>query len=80
MVDINKKFVRVTNIRNEKYVEFDFAINDPEIFVELILPTEMFHTFCKNNEVETLPPPDEVQEVYDRMLWRVGNARTKVFK
>jgi hypothetical protein len=41
----------------------------------------MFRAFCDNNHVETLPPrDDELQEDYDRLLWRIGAARKTVFK
>ncbi|MFG6177724.1 phenol hydroxylase subunit [Halomonas sp. THAF12] len=45
-----KRYVRVRE-RNEKFVEFDFAIESPELFVELILPPQAFETFCARNEV-----------------------------
>ncbi len=80
MVDLKKKYVRITGIKNDKYVEFDFSIDDPEIFVELVLPFSMFRSFCETNQVETLPPNDDMQGGYDRMLWRIGDAGATVFR
>ena len=74
MVDINRKFTRLTGIRDNKYVEFDFAIDDPEIFVELVLPFEMYESFCEKNRVTILPPNDDVKDKYERLLWRAGKA------
>lgn len=75
MVDIKKKYVRLTGIKDSKYVEFDFSIDDPEIVVELVLPYDMFCSFCETNRVEKLPPCGDVQEQYNRMLWRRGAIR-----
>jgi len=43
------KYVRVRNIIREKFVEFDFAINDPLLYVELILPVDAYQIFCEKN-------------------------------
>jgi len=48
---LDKKFVRVRNIRADGLVEFDFAISAPEIFVELIMPEVAFRDFCTTNNV-----------------------------
>lgn len=82
MVDLKQKYVRVTNIKDDKYVEFDFGIDDPEIFVELVLPFEMFETFCENNKVTLLPPEDNANSTdeYERMMWRIGNVGNTAFK
>lgn len=45
-----KRFVRVRE-RSERFVEFDFAIESPELFVELILPPLAFEEFCSRNDV-----------------------------
>ena len=34
------KYVRVRSESDARFVEFDFAINDPSLFVELIMPTQ----------------------------------------
>ena len=43
------KYIRITGDRHAKFVEFDFAIYDPTLFVELILPQQAFQHFCKIN-------------------------------
>lgn len=45
------KYVRVRNVIREKFVEFDFAINDPLLYVELILPVDAYDVFCEKNQV-----------------------------
>lgn len=44
------RYVRIRE-RSEKFVEFDFAIENPELFVELILPHQAFEEFCSINDV-----------------------------
>lgn len=49
--DPKRKFVRVNELRSDGFVEFDFAIGEPELFVELIMPPSAFDDFCKINKV-----------------------------
>lgn len=49
--DPTRKFVRVTELRPDGFVEFDFAIGEPELFVEMILPAAAFDEFCAHNRV-----------------------------
>lgn len=49
-----KKYVRVLRVRENKYIEFQFAISDPELYVELILPRDAFDEFCRTNDVVML--------------------------
>lgn len=49
--DPTRKFVRVSELRPDGFVEFDFAIGEPEIFVEMILPATAFDEFCAINKV-----------------------------
>ena len=80
MLDLKKKYVRVRGVKHNKYIEFDFSIGDPELFVELVLPFKMFETFCSKNEVEHLPAEKDVHNEYERMTWRTGESRKIVFK
>nr|WP_298415050.1 phenol hydroxylase subunit [uncultured Halomonas sp.] len=66
-------FVRERS-RNERFVEFDFAIEDPELFVELILPPQAFEEFCSRNAVIFMSE-EEGREVDKQMeKWRYGDA------
>jgi len=49
--DTNKKFVRVLETNRAGMVEFEFAIGEPELFVELIMPEPAFEEFCRTNAV-----------------------------
>ena len=68
------------NVRDDKYIEFDFSIEDPEVFVELILPFEMFQTFCEKNQVKYLESTKVIEEKYKQQIWRMGHSRKNVFR
>jgi phenol hydroxylase P0 protein len=67
-----QKYVRVTGIRNKKFVEFDFSMGDPTIFVELILPHKAFEEFCAHNNVKELTAEQAIAVDYDKLKWRNG--------
>lgn len=52
--DPTKKFVRVTKLRENGFVEFEFAVGEEEIYVEMILPAQAFDDFCLHNKVTFL--------------------------
>lgn len=66
------KFVRVTGIRNQRFVEFDFAVGEPELFVELILPLDHFAAFCADNQVVQLDEAAAARiEGADQACWTI---------
>jgi phenol hydroxylase P0 protein len=52
--DPGLKFVRVTGLNLRGFVEFEFAVGGPEMFVELTLPTDAFDAFCTTQNVVRL--------------------------
>lgn len=50
---LSRRFVRVTG-RRGAFVEFEFGIDDPELHVDLVLPSVAFAEFCRENAVELL--------------------------
>jgi len=67
-----QRYVRVVNVVQEKYVEFEFSIEDPTIHVELVLPFQHFKKFCDDNNVKHLSPEQESAVEYDKLKWRFG--------
>lgn len=65
-------FVRVTGTRDERFVEFEFAIGDPELAVELVLGFEQFAHFCATHEVTHLTAEEGARLDWERMKWRYG--------
>jgi len=47
------RYVRVTE-RSERWVEFEFSIGDPRIYVELVMPPAQFQSFCAEQRAELL--------------------------
>lgn len=54
--DITRKFVRVMRTLPNGLIEFEFAIGDPEVAAELVMPKAAFDEFCAANQVELLGP------------------------
>ncbi len=65
-------YVRVTGIRSQKFVEFDFAIGEPTTFIELVLPFDQYEIFCKKNNAIELTPEQEAEVDFDKLKWRYG--------
>jgi len=80
--DTARRFVRVTGERPNGFVEFDFAIGEPELFAEMILSKEAFEEFCATNAVELLPPGDEPtqEKTPDDFDWRLADATHTRFR
>ncbi|MCY1272500.1 Phenol hydroxylase subunit [compost metagenome] len=82
-LDVRKRYVRITGSRGAEFVEFDFAIGEPELFVEMILTYEAFIEFCTANEVEVLPPEAGAVEADSdaaQWNWRLADATKVRFK
>ncbi|MCY0965503.1 phenol hydroxylase subunit [Parathalassolituus penaei] len=70
--DNTTRYIRIRSPENARFVEFDFAIGDPSLFVELIMPPAVFAVFCRNNQVVEMSA--EQMAAVDRELekWRYG--------
>ncbi|WP_019916673.1 phenol hydroxylase subunit [Methyloversatilis discipulorum] len=49
-----RKYVRVTGEREDGFVEFDFALGEPELFAEMMLTRAAFEEFCAAQDVVLL--------------------------
>lgn len=52
--DVSRRYVRVREMRSDGFVEFDFAIGEPGLSVELILPLKDYEEFCRINKAISL--------------------------
>lgn len=77
MFNITQKFVRIIETRVDGMVEFEFAIGEPELFVELMMPSAAFTEFCVANAVTILPHKTESQNDWD---WGLHQALHQRFK
>lgn len=74
------KYIRVTGERDAKFVEFDFAIQDPTLFVELVLPQQAFQHFCEINHVTEMTTEQQAWNDAQEDKWRYGIEPTMVSK
>lgn len=73
-LDSRRRYVRVTRERENGFIEFNFSVGEPDLFVELILGRDAFSEFCANNNAVILPPEDGTGERGD-WEWRLADAR-----
>jgi phenol/toluene 2-monooxygenase (NADH) P0/A0 len=66
----HRRFVRVLGIRRASFVEFSFALGDPELAVELVLPFAAFVELCDRYHVETIEPEPEVAIAFEALARR----------
>lgn len=78
--DTNWRFVRIVERRPDGFVEFQFAVGDPEIYVEMIMAPEAFAEFCAANAVTMLDPvrPDHAGD--SEWTWDLHDATHQRFK
>lgn len=73
-LDITRRFVRITKERKNDFIEFDYAIGEEEIFLELVLPREAFLDFCVENKVELLSSTQIESTATKDWGWRISDA------
>jgi phenol hydroxylase P0 protein len=82
-LDTTRRYVRVTRDNHMGFIEFDFAIGEEDLFVELILSPDAFQRFLAETGAALLPPreaapsPSEEAAEWD---WRLAEARDTRFK
>lgn len=52
--DPARRFVKVTGVNARGFVEFEFAVGQPDLSVELMLPLAAFEEFCVAQNVSRL--------------------------
>ena len=62
-------FVRVTSRERPGFVEFNFSIGDPTLFLEMILTARAFDEFCKTNRAQFLTPEQENMVDRHEAVW-----------
>jgi len=81
--DPQMRFVRVVQSRPDGMVEFEFAVGEPRLFVEMIMPREQFDDFCRAQGVAPtegpLPaaPAGSEEHEWD---WSLHAARSRRFR
>ncbi len=74
MMMTQKRYVRITNNDRPGFVEFNFSIGDPSLYLEMILPADAFTEFCRSNHV-TFVTDEQAKEVEKQQeKWRYGDV------
>ncbi|MBU3599879.1 phenol hydroxylase [Polynucleobacter sp. 30F-ANTBAC] len=72
-----KRFVRFIEKRDDGFVEFEFAVGEPEIFAEMILKAEDYEIFCKEQGVVMIDEDSNPIDKSDDFEWRLRDATQK---
>lgn len=67
------KYVRVRSRARPGFVEFDFSIGDPNLFLEMILPEVAFEAFCRANDCVHLTPAQAAAVDAAGRRWQHGD-------
>ena len=70
------RYVRVRQVVDDKFIEFDFAIGDPSLYVELVLPKAAFDVFCEHNQVVMMTEEQAAAVDADMEKWRYGEEHS----
>ena len=73
LTDRAPRFVRATNENRKGFVEFQFSIGDPDLYIEILLPHRAFAAFCEEHEVQYLDEDAARAVDAKEHKWRYGN-------
>ena len=81
--DPAKRYVRITTTRADGMVEFEFAVGEPQLFVEMLLPALEFAQFCRDQGVTptegALPEAASGSDEHE-WYWSLRSARERHFR
>ena len=66
------KYIRIRSEPGARFVEFDFAIDDPTLYVELIMPPQMVDELWRQNEGVEMGAAQMAQKDVEAEKWRYG--------
>ena len=81
--DISRKYVWVNDTLPNGMTEFEFAVGDTSVSVELVMPKAAFDEFCAANQVEFIAKPgsDPAPEAADADFhWNLHQATHQRFR
>ena len=68
-----RKFVRVTDIDHHGFVEFQFSVDDPNLYLEMTLPKAAFDEFCATHNAQHLTAEQAKAVDETELKWRFGD-------
>ena len=72
MIKTQTRYVRITSRDRPGFVEFNFSIGDPSLYLEMILPVGAFNEFCSSNQVTFLTDEQAEAVAQQQDKWRYG--------
>lgn len=75
--DTSKRFVRLIEKREDGFVEFEFAVGEPEIFAEMMLAEKDFIIFCQDQQVVMIDENSNPIDHENGFEWRMRDATHK---
>ena len=72
MIKTQTRYVRITSRDRPGFVEFNFSIGDPSLYLEMILPIGAFNEFCSSNHVTFLTDQQAEAVAQQQDKWRYG--------
>lgn len=73
--DVGRRYVRYRALDERGYVQFEFAIGDPELAVELVLPLPAYQEFCRTHAVTYLVRQPGRGFDFENTTWRLDAPR-----
>lgn len=71
--DVTQRYVRFRELREDGFVQFDFAIGDPELAVELMLSLADYKSFCRSSAAIHLTREQADDLDFESCKWRFGS-------
>ncbi len=67
------RYVRITDPDHRGYVEFQFSIGDPGLYLEMTLPQAAFEEFCREHAARVLTQAEGAAVDAGERRWRFGD-------
>ena len=81
--DVTQRFIRIVQEHDNGMVEFEFAVGEPGLFVEMVMPRAQFDEFCAMQGVQPthgrLPESAEGSAAHE-WDWSLRDARERHFR
>jgi phenol hydroxylase P0 protein len=71
--EVSTCWVRVTERDHRGFVEFQFSLGDPGLYLEMTLPPAAFSEFCRTHRVRVLSPGEAAVVDATLQRWRYGD-------
>ena len=73
--DPMQSYVRITDRNHRGFVEFQFSIGDPTVYLDMTLPPDAFAAFCRERGVRMLTAAEASAVDAAEARWRYGDHR-----